>query len=111
MLMICYDPTAEPPSGPSRQADHARLEQEMRDNGHYLGGAGLWPLEISGRVVRPEGEGRTVLDGPFTETKEALGGFFVVDCGEDEALEYAKRISVNERSWVQVRKVGLWHPA
>ena len=109
MLMICYDPSA-PPDGENRQPEHAKLEAEMREHGVYVSGAGLWPLEAGGKVVRHDGGEAVVLDGPFAEMKEAVGGYFMVDCDEAEALAYAKRISVGPRGWVQVRQVALWHP-
>ena len=45
-------------------------------------------------------------DGPFAETKEQLGGFYLIDCGSlDEALEFAARIPAAERGAVEVRPV------
>jgi hypothetical protein len=111
MLMICYDPTKPPPKGSNLQPEHAKLEAAMREQGHYVSGAALWPFEGATRIVRPDGDRRLVLDGPFPETREVVGGYFMVDCSEDDALEYAKRISLDDRSWVQVRRVPLWHPA
>ena len=109
MLLICYDPTAPPdPNNRNRQPEHAALEQEMRDAGKYAGGAGLFPVAVT--VRRRGGEDAIVTDGPFAETKEAIGGFFVVDCEEDDAIAYAKRISVDNRSWVEVQPIALWHP-
>jgi hypothetical protein len=83
----------------------------MREKGVYVSGAGLWPVEAASKKVRQEDGRAVVTDGPFAETKEALGGYFMVDCSEEEALEYAKRISVDNRSWVEMRQVALWHPA
>jgi len=109
MLMINYDPTTTDAEPRNRQPDHAALEQEMRNDGRYAGGAGLFPLEHA-TVVRHAKGGTVVTDGPFAETKEAIGGFFVVECAEkDEAIDYAKRISVGSNAWVQVRPVALWH--
>lgn len=111
MLMICYDPSVpQDPDEPNRQPEHAALEQEMRENGAYAGGAGLFPVEMATRVSHKGGE-VIVTDGPFAETKESIGGFFVVDCEtSEEALAYAKRISTDNRSWVEVRPVAPWHP-
>ena len=82
----------------------------MRARGDYLSGGGLAPLSTYGRRVR-QGSGRPlVLDGPFAETKEALGGYFVVNCSEAEALDYASRIPVDNRSWVEVRLCGIYRP-
>lgn len=107
MLNICYDPTA-PPSGPSKQAKHAELEAELREQGVYEGGAGLFPV---GYLPALRLRGQKALDGPFAETREALGGFFVVNCNShEEARAIAERIAVDERSWVEIRQVGIWRP-
>lgn len=108
MLLIEYDPTVPAGEGPSRQPEHARLAEAMRERGHYVSGAGLAPTSMYSRRVRRDGGNPVVLDGPFAETKEALGGYFVVECSEDEAMDYAARIPVDERSWVEVRRVGIY---
>ena len=111
ILMICYDPT-KPADADNQnlQPEHAALEQEMRADGTYVGGAGLFPVEMA-IMVRKTGDAATVTDGPFAETKESVGGFFVVDCETKEhAIDYAKRIPVDNRSWVDARPVALWHP-
>ena len=46
----------------------------------------------------------------FAETKEALGGYYIVDCDEAEAVKIAGRIPADSRSWVQVRPIGLFRP-
>ena len=109
MLMICYDPTQES-DGTFRQPEHAALEQEMREAGKFEGGAGLYLVDDA-TIVRHEGDEAIVTDGPFVETKEAVGGYFMVNCEtKEEAVAYAKRISVDSRSWVQIRPVALHHP-
>jgi hypothetical protein len=109
MLLICYDPTQ--PSDPERrnlQPEHAKLEAELRTEGTYVSGAALWPAAQSKVVRRSEGK---VLhtDGVFAETKEIVGGYFMVDCEEAEALAIAERIPVDSRSWVRVQAVALFH--
>jgi hypothetical protein len=110
MLNIVYDPTLPPPEGPSRQPRHAALTEEMRARGHHVAGAGLAPVRTFERRVRRSGAGPMFLDGPFAETKEALGGFFLVRCTEEEALEYAGRIDIDPHSWISVRRVGIYQP-
>jgi hypothetical protein len=57
-------------------------------------------------VVRP-GERPFVTDGPFAETKEAVGGFYVVECGSrDEALEFAARVPQSPGVAVEVLTVA-----
>jgi hypothetical protein len=111
MLLICFNPSAPPdPAGRNRQPEHAKLEAELRERGVYVSGAGLWPLEQS-KAIKKEGGKAVVIDGPFAETKEAVGGYFIVDCEEQEAIEIAARISVDDHSWIQMRTIGLYHPA
>jgi hypothetical protein len=111
MLLICYDPNV--PADPNRknlQPEHAKLEAELRAEGKYVDGAALWPIERA-RTVRKR-DGKSVRgEGPFPETKEAVGGYFLVECDEDEALRIAERIPVEDggRSWIQVREVALLH--
>jgi hypothetical protein len=110
MLLICYDPTVPVgPDEPNRQPDHAKLEAELREEGRYVSGGALWPVE-SAKNVRVRDGAAVVTDGPFAETKEAIGGYFTVDCDEAEALAIAARIPVDARSWIQVRPVALFHP-
>jgi len=110
MLMICYDPTQPPvASEQNLQPEHHKLELELRERGLFVSGAGLWPVEAAKSVRRKDGKTMTT-DGPFAETKEAVGGYYIVDCDETEALAVAARIPVETRSWVQVRPIALFHP-
>ncbi len=111
MLLIMYDPSIPDDGSPSRQPEHAQIEQQMRAHGDYLSGGGLAPLSAYARRVRRQGGAQPlVLDGPFAETKEALGGYYVVNCSEAEALAYATGIPVDSRSWVEVRLCGIFRP-
>ena len=95
----------------SLQPEHYKLELQLREAGQYVAGAGLYPTEYYARRLYKEGEAFRVMDGPFAEAKEAIGGFFLVDVEDlDAAVEVAKRIPVDSRSFVEVRRVGIWHP-
>ena len=110
MLLIRYDPTIPPvASEQALQPEHAKLEHELRANGTYVSGAGLWPVERA-KTIRKRNGKATTTDGPFAETKEAVGGYYIVDCDESEALAIAARIPVESRSWIEVRKIALFHP-
>ncbi len=110
MLMICYDPTMPPiASEQNLQPEHHKLELELRERRLFISGAGLWPVEAA-KSVRKRGGRTMTTDGPFAETKEAIGGYYIVDCDEAEALATAARIPVETRSWVQVRPIALFHP-
>jgi hypothetical protein len=110
MLLICYDPSAPRDlNEPNRQPEHAKLEQELRAAGSYVSGAALFPVEMS-KNVRSDGNRPVTTDGPFAETKEAVGGYYIVDCEEAEAVTIAARIPVDSRAYVQVRRIALYHP-
>ena len=62
------------------------------DAGVHLGGEGLQP-SATATTVELRDSGAVVSDGPFAETKEQLGGFYLIDCANlDDALAWAKRI-------------------
>jgi hypothetical protein len=110
MLLICYDPTKGlgPDDPPSLQPEHAKLGEQLRQEGVYVGGAGLIPVQYGTNVRRVDGAMVTT-DGPFAETREALGGYYLVDCkSRAEAVEIAKRIPVASDAWVQVRQVMVY---
>jgi hypothetical protein len=83
--------------------EHIAYGSMLRDRGaHVLGEA----LSGEAAVVRP-GERPIVTDGPFAETKEALGGFYVVDCASrEEALELAGRVPQSPGVAVEVLTVA-----
>jgi hypothetical protein len=83
-----------------------RFTQEVIDSGAYLAGEGLQPVATATTVhVAPGGAERTVTDGPFTESKEVLGGFYLLECKDlDEALEWAKKVPVTGGA-VEIRPV------
>ena len=94
------------------QPEHYNLELQLREAGQHVAGAGLYPTDYFARRVFKNGNAFLVTDGPFAESKEAIGGFFLVDVEDlDAAVEVAKRIPVDSRSFVEVRRVGLWHGA
>jgi hypothetical protein len=69
----------------------ARLNDEMVAAGTWVFGGGLLPAS-SATVVRAKGDELVVTDGPFTESKEQIGGFWVIVAADlDEALEWASK--------------------
>ena len=107
MLLINYDPT-QPFEGPILQPEHAKLEAELRARGLFVSGAGLMPAEQGSIRIRGGKTLRT--DGPFAESKELAGGYYIVDCTEEQAITIAGRIPVEKRNWVDVRCIALFHP-
>jgi hypothetical protein len=70
---------------------YQKYEKDMRQAGVLLGGDPLLPTERACRI-RVEGGKRKVLDGPFTESKEIIGGYVLIDVkSREEAMEWASR--------------------
>ena len=75
------------------------------DNGAFIAGEALEPTTAATTVKIKEGEEPIVSDGPFAESKEQLGGFYLFDCENlDEAIEYAKEVPFEAGS-VEIRPV------
>jgi hypothetical protein len=83
----------------------AAYGKEAVENGAFLAGEGLQPTEAASTVTIENGKATDVTDGPFAESKEQLGGFYLLECKDlDEALEYAKKIPF-DNGHVEVRPV------
>jgi hypothetical protein len=107
-LLSMYQPDGEPPppeilDGIMRNV-HA-LTQEMKDAGAWVFAAGLHAASAS-TVVRVK-EGRALItDGPFTEGKEHIGGFTIVEARDlDVALEWARKLAQATTLPIEVRPV------
>src|SRR3954464_13026967 len=76
------------------------------DAGVYLGGEGLQPPTTATTVKIQETSDHIVTDGPFAETREQLGGYYLLDCKDlDDALGWAARIPGAESGSVELRPV------
>ena len=81
------------------------FEQALVDAGVHVSGEGLQP-SATATTVRRQGDDRIVTDGPFAETKEQLGGFYLIDVENlDEALEWAKKVPISDGQSTEVRPV------
>ena len=94
-FMMIVKATAETEAGrkpaPGELAAMDRYNEEMRKAGVLLDGAGLHPSRKGARI-RFEGKQRTVLDGPFAESKELIAGYGILEVASlAEAIEWAKR--------------------
>ena len=80
-----------------------RFNQEVRDAGKWVFAGGLEPIESATTVDNTDGK-KLVTDGPFSESKEYLGGFWVIEAADmDEALDWAQRGSAACQGRVEVR--------
>jgi hypothetical protein len=115
MLLLKGDAVGETPSVELIEA-MVGYQEELSKAGVLLAAEGLYDSSYGARVVYDKASGRrTVVDGPFTEAKELIAGFYLIQAkSRDEAIEWAKRAPVhvalegNERTEavVEVRQVG-----
>ena len=83
-----------------------KLIEEGMKAGWLLGTEGCLPSALGARVRR-SGNDITVTDGPFTEAKEFVGGFFLLDCEtRQQALSHAAECPAAEWATIEVREVG-----
>ena len=85
--------------------DSAQYAQELNSSGRYLSAVPLQPTATA-TTVRVRDDKRMVTDGPFAETREQLGGFFLVETKDlDEAIDIASRIPAGRWGTVEIRPV------
>jgi hypothetical protein len=108
-LLICTDETAmqaaSPEEAQASMAGYIAWGEEMGKRGLLQGGERLRPTTDATTVQVREGEVLTS-DGPFAETKEQIGGFYLVDCKDlDEAIEVASKIPGARQGSIEVRPI------
>ncbi|MEU6842525.1 YciI family protein [Streptomyces sp. NPDC046716] len=100
--LIHIDESTAPAEGPSPELGRRMEEllEEITKAGVMLDTAGLLP-QAQGKRVHWEGGRTSVTDGPFTESKEVVGGYALMQCKDmAEAVEWAKRfLQVHEEFW------------
>jgi hypothetical protein len=109
MLLLWGDESAwEGLSEEDAAAEMGRWEdytKQLESAGAMVSGEGLQSSATS-KILRLGDGDRTVTDGPFVETKEQLGGFYVIECASfDEALDWAAKLPSADRGPTEVRPV------
>lgn len=85
--------------------ESAQLAQDLNSSGQYLDASPLHPVTTATSVRVRDGK-RVVTDGPFAETREQLGGYYLIDAGDlDEAIRIAERIPPARFGTVEIRPV------
>lgn len=85
--------------------ESAQYAQELHSDGRYLSAVPLHPTSTATSILVREDK-RMVTDGPFAETREQLGGFFLVEARDlDEAIDIASRIPAGRWGTVEIRPV------
>jgi hypothetical protein len=106
MMMIKGDPQPGAAPGEELLAAMGRYNDELKQAGVLLDLAGLLP-SVEGRRVRFSGEDRTVIDGPFPESKQLVAGYWILQVPSmDEAAEWAGRFPFQTWSRVYPGRYG-----
>jgi hypothetical protein len=86
-------------------AESTQLAQQLSSSGHYVAANPLHPTSMATSVRVRDGK-KLVTDGPFAETREQLGGYFLIEANNlDEAIGIAARIPMARKGTVEVRPV------
>jgi hypothetical protein len=109
LLMICSEESKDPTPGSEEfntmMDGFASFSAEMEAKGVIRGGNALQPVATATTVRLRKGKAE-IIDGPFVETKEVLGGYYLLDCKDlDEAIAYAKKIPVVGWGSVEIRPI------
>ena len=112
-LLLIYanekdDPQPGTPEGDKLYGDYMKFGEEVQRRKLLLGSNALQPVSTA-TTVRVRGGRAQVTDGPFAETKEQLGGYYLLDCKDlDEAIECAGKIPSGKYGSVEIRPVMLF---
>jgi hypothetical protein len=86
--------------------EYMAFTEDIKTSGNYIGGNELQPVATASTVRVRNGK-RAVTDGPFAETKEQLGGYYLVEAKDlDEALDLAARIPSVRFGAIEVRPIN-----
>jgi hypothetical protein len=102
-----WDDRSDEERGQMMQA-YGDFTQELRDSGAMIAGDALEPTQTA-TTVRVQNDETLTTDGPFAETKEQLGGYYMIEAGSlDDAIEWAAKIPGARHGSVEVRPVMVF---
>ena len=107
MLLIYIDEQAGPTETEREHCyqESAQFAHQLHANGNYLSSAPLHPTSTATTIRMREGK-RIVTDGPFAETREQLGGYFLIEAKDlDEAIGIARNLPSGRFGTVEIRPV------
>ena len=112
-LLLIYNeesPSSEPQASPETSAAYNAFTRDLQGRGILQAGEALHPTSAATTVRVRDGE-PIATDGPFAETKEALGGFYLIEARDlDEAIELAARIPGASTGSVEIRPIWEFAP-
>ena len=109
-LCLIYDDEKKVATMPENESnafmgEYFAFTEDIKKSGHYIGGEALQPVETATTVRVRNGKVGTT-DGPFAETKEQLGGYYMIQAKDlDQALEAAARLPGAKTGSVEIRPV------
>ena len=109
-LCLIYDDEKQMSTTPKPDADRMMGEyftftENIRKSGHYIAGEALQPVSTASTVRLRNGKLSTT-DGPFAETKEQLGGFYLIDARDlNDAIQVASKIPSARSGSIEVRPI------
>ncbi len=115
-LCLIYEAESAIPSRPQEEQDTIMSEyfaftNQVRESGKFVAGDALMPTETA-TTVRVRDGNIVTTDGPFAETKEQLGGYYLLECNDlDEAIELAGKIPSSKWGSIEVRPIMVFDQA
>ena len=104
-LLLLFNVESEELSSPEAMAEWGRYEALLAQHGAKITAAALQPTATATTVSVRDGE-TLITDGPFADTKEQLGGFYILECANlDEAIDFAARTPWAPTGHIEVRPV------
>lgn len=92
------------------EAEHLACDDRLRESGHFIAAEALEPAHAA-TLVRMRNARLTITDGPFIETKEPLGGFYLVEARDlNDAIRVAGSIPSARTGSIEVRPIRNLHP-
>lgn len=89
-------------------ADYMQYTQDIKDSGHFVAGDALQPTDTA-TTIRIRNNETMITDGPFAETKEQLGGYYLLECDSlEEAIEKASKIPSVTYGSIEVRPIMVF---
>lgn len=86
-------------------AEHEQYGKDLREAGAYVGGDALQDSSTA-TSLRLQNGSLVVTDGPFAETKEQLGGYYIIEAADlDEAMQWARRNPELKRGTIEIRPI------
>jgi hypothetical protein len=109
LCLICAEKMMEhltPEDAENHFQEYAEFTESIKHNGHFISAKRLKPAD-SATTIRVRNGNVLVTDGPFAETKEQLGGYYVIDARDlNQAIQIASRIPGARRGCVELRPIA-----